>query len=520
MENTKIIASNSKNKLLQGIGPGGIYIGLCAIYFAVIIGYYLVDPFGFEHPGRDTWHHLAVLRELMVSPFHPSNPHLPTDEPSRYYTPLNILAALVGKTFNIIPWKLFSFMGAVMCIAFCAATWLFAQRYYKSPWAPAILLTILLFAWGVQRGHAGFHNFATFISSAGYPATQALVLGILSWFVCLFALEERKFYRLNLIILTILTTTIVITHQFGAFIMLVGTGGFILFHKSATIGRKMTLLGSLFVGSLISLMWPYFSPLDVVLSASDPRWESDAKQMTTISYLILMAAPTIIGILGFRDQTTGNARWDILAPTLFFILSYLLLVFFDMSIAHRFPPAIVLYLQLALTWAALSSTYFQKTSPTMRAILSTFGLIFIGFSMYIASIPRLMEFNTRASYGRMIASVDDMQDYLPAGSISFATKNIVYLVQSTGRRVVSIPRPEPVVPSLFERQAATDRFFAPETSEAERRFLLRKWNATHIAFAPPDVTLPIAQALRKFGPSRKFTQNLEIITVEPPGDPR
>src|SRR5690606_12156267 len=186
----------------------------------------------------------------------------------------------------------------------------------------------------------------------------------------------------------------------------------------ATVGRKMALLGSLFVGNLISLMWPYFSPLDVVLSASDPRWESDAKQMTTISYLILMASPTIIGIIGFRDQATGKVRWDILAPTLFFVSSYLLLVFFDMSIAHRFPPAIVLYLQLALTWAALSSSYFQKTSPTMRAILSIFGLMFIGFSMYIASIPRLMELNTRASYGRMIASVDDMQDYLPASSIS------------------------------------------------------------------------------------------------------
>src|SRR5690606_17281664 len=124
--------------------------------------------------------------------------------------------------------------------------------------------------------------------------------------------------RLNLIVLAILTTTIVITHQFGAFIMLVGTGSFILFHKSATVGRKMALLGSLFVGNLISLMWPYFSPLDVVLSASDPRWESDAKQMTTISYLILMASPTIIGIIGFRDQATGKVRWDILAPTLFF----------------------------------------------------------------------------------------------------------------------------------------------------------------------------------------------------------
>ncbi len=520
MENTAIIAPKRLNMALQSLSSGRAYLILCAAYFAIMIGYYLFDPFGFEHPGRDTWHHLAVLRELMASPFDPSNPHLATNEPSRYYTPLNILAALIGNVFDIVPSALFSFMGAGICVAFCAATWLFAKRYYKATWAPAILLTILLFAWGAQRGHAGFHNFATFISSGGYPATQALVMGMLSWFLCLFALEEPKFFRLNLTLLAILTATIVITHQFSAFIMLTGTGSFILFHKSAAIGRKMTLLIALFVGGLLSLIWPYFNPLDVVMSASDPRWESDAKEMTTISYLILMAAPTILGILGFRDAKLGQIRWDILAPVIFFTIAYLLLVALDMSIAHRFPPAIILYLQLALTWAVLSSNFFKKTSPAMRGILTISGLIFIGFSMYIASVPRQMEFETRASHGRMLPSVDQMQAHLPAGSISFATKNIVYPLQSTGHRVVSIPRPEPVAPSLFERQAATDKFFAAGTTQSERRALIGQWNATHIAFAPPDMARAIAKELRKFGPSRKFTRNMEIITIAAMEDER
>ncbi|MEH6702145.1 hypothetical protein [Parasphingorhabdus sp.] len=499
----------------RSLSPATAYIWLCLIYFAVVTGYYLLDPFGFERTGRDTWHHLAVLRELMVSPLDPSNPHIATDEPSRYYTPLNILAAAFGKMFNIVPSKLFSFMGAAICVGFCGTTWLFARRYFKTDWAPAILLTVLLFAWGAQRDHAGFHNFATFISSAGYPATQVLVLGMFSWFLCLFALEEEKYFRLNLLILAILTATIVITHQFSAFIMLVGTGSFIIFHMSAAMSRKITLLGALFVGGLLSLLWPYFSPLDVVLSAADPRWASDAKKMTAVSFLIMMAAPAFIGILGFRDKLLGNIRWEILAPALFFTSSYILLVALDMSIAHRFPTAIVLYFQLGLTWVVLSSTYFQKTSPTMRRVISIFGLAIICFSMFMASGARLMEFKSRASHGRMLSSVNEMQDYMPAGSISFATKNIVYLVQSTGRRVVSIPRPEPVAPSLFERQKATDRFFAPDNSEAERRTLLRQWKATHIAFAPPDLTPATIEALRKFGPSQKFTQDLEIITVKP-----
>ncbi len=171
------------------LGPDGIYLLLASLYFGLCIYFYLFNSFGFENSGRDTWHHVAVLHELMASPFDPSNPHIPTDEPSRYFSPLNVVAALFGRLFGLDAFTLFGFMGALTCVGLVVACRDFALRYFKSPWAPSIFLTLLLFGWGSQKGFAGYHNFASFLSSAAYPALQTLILSIFGWSLTLSILE-------------------------------------------------------------------------------------------------------------------------------------------------------------------------------------------------------------------------------------------------------------------------------------------------------------------------------------------
>ena len=176
---------------LHQFSPGFCYILTSAALFAVWLGFYLFNPLGFDIPGRDTWHHAAVLRELMDAPFAPSNPHIPTDEPSRYFTPVAVLAALVGRVAGVSAYQLFGYVGAATCVGLIAGCWVFARRYYSSPWAPLILLLTLLFAWGAQVGHTGLHTYATILGSAAYPATIALVLGLFTWATALRGLEIR-----------------------------------------------------------------------------------------------------------------------------------------------------------------------------------------------------------------------------------------------------------------------------------------------------------------------------------------
>ncbi|MEM9085229.1 MAG: hypothetical protein AAGB23_04845 [Pseudomonadota bacterium] len=491
--------------------PDLVYLIFCALVFSVPIGFYVVDPFGFETPHRDTWHHLAVLRELIAHPFNPSNPHIPTEEPSRYFTPLNILTALLARFFGVSPFWAFNYMAAVNCIAFCAVCWLFAKRSYQSEYAPIVFLAVMLFGWGIQRGHVGFHNFATFLSSAGYPATQALILGILSWYICLTALKDQGKIRRNAALLAIVCAITIVTHQFGGFVMLVGTGCFALFHRTAEAKSKMIIVGSLLLGGLLSLSWPYFNPLAVVISASDPRWITPAPDLQTIIFPFMLLVPSLIGLAGLRDKT-GGIRWEILVPLLFFVVSFLVLHAAEASIAHRFTPAIILYLQLATVWTLLEFDYGKTNEKTKPLI----GLLVCGFivaGLVKAFDPRIDEFTVREEFGRLMTFANAMESDLPPGSVTFATEAIVYPLQSSGRRVVSIPRPEPVAPSLIERQQATDLFFAKNTTKAERRALIERWGATHAAFAVADLDPQVVADLKLLGPSKSYHRNGEIVSV-------
>jgi hypothetical protein len=104
---------------------------------------------------------------------------------------------------------------------------------------------------------------------------------------------------------------------------------------------------------------------------------------------------------------------------------------------------------------------------------------------------------------------------LPQDAITFATETVVFPLQSTGRRVVSIPRPEPGAPSLDARQQATDRFFAITTQRDERLRLIKQWGATHVMFHRRDVRSPVADDLRRLGRSMQIGRGAELVTISP-----
>ena len=509
----------SESMLHGGKSPFAAYCTTAFLCFAVIVGYYLFDPFGFENPKRDSWHHIAVLGELIANPFDPSNPHIPTGEPSRYYSPLAVVAGILGKIFSLTVWQVYSALSVITCIGFVAGCWLFAKKYYQTAWAPLLLLLTLLFAWGEGKGHAGFHNFSTFFSSAAYPTTQALVLGIFCWYLALVALEHERLRASITAGLAAMTAVLFLTHQFSGVIMSAGTGSLILFHQTADIRTKFKLIAILAIAGLATFLWPYFNPFDVVFSAADPRWKSDVEETHQLGYVLAMMAPALAGIFGVRNLETKKIRWEIALPVLFFGGFYLISTLADMSIAHRVPPALMLYLHLGLVWLLLSLKPLFAKSKLFAILITIAGASLVISNIVTASSPRMKEIQKRDLYGRMMDSVKMMQSHVPEGSIAFASDLAVFPYQSTGRRVVSIPRPEPVAFSLPERQAATDRFFNEDTSQSERSGA--DWpsgSATHVVFNPEDLSPAVIKDLQQLGSTRRFPRDFEIITFTNAGE--
>ena len=518
MEQTLPKYGKSESMLPGSKSPFAAYCATAFLCFAVIVAYYLFDPFGFENPERDSWHHIAVLRELIANPFGPANPHIPTDEPSRYYSPLALVAGIFGKMFSLTAWQVYGAINVITCIGFVAGCWLFAKKYYQSPWAPLVLLLTLLFAWGEGRGHVGSHNFSTFFSSAAYPATQALVLGIFCWYLALVALERDRLRPGAVAGLAILTSILFLTHQFSGVIMSAGTGSLILFHQSADLRKKLKLIAILSFAGLITILWPYFNPLDVIFSAGDPRWKSPVEQTHQPAFILAMIAPALAGMFGTRNLQTKKIRWEIGLPILFFSCFFLVTFAAGMSIAHRVPPALMLYLHLGLVWLLISLKPLFARSKLFAILIAIAGASLVVSNLTTAASPRMKEIQKRDLYGRMMDSVKMMQYHVPEESIAFASNLAVFPYQATGRRVVSIPRPEPVAPSLPERQAATDRFFDEDTSQSERFALITEWNATHVVFNPEDLSTNVIEDLRQLGSSRKFPRDFEIITFNSTGE--
>lgn len=515
MARAPVIIDRSLFATVARPSPVLCYSAVSVLLFGIWVRYYIFDPFGFDNPYRDTWHHVAVLRELMVAPFDPSNPHIATMEPSRYFTPVNVAAALFGRVLRLSPYTLFGFIGAASCVGFVTGCWLFARRYYASPWAPHVLLLSLLFAWGLPRAHTGLHNYATLLSSAAYPATIVFVLGLFFWVVTLAALDDDLNRKVCVPALSAFGAVVLLVHQLSGAIVVTGAGSLVLFHPRADLRAKATLLGAIGVGCLSTLIWPYFNIIDVLSSVSDTRWRSADADINKVSMALTLAAPALVGILGFK-KAEGGWRWEILLPTVLFGAAYALLCLQGSPIAHRLAPAIILFAQLGLVWVVLDYIGQSVSAPRTRLAIAGALFGFLAVAIAISSASRLSDLQIRASSGSLLSLIKTLTAHMPARSISFATGSIVFPLQSTGRRVVSIPRPEPAAPSMIARQAATDLFFAPGTSQETRRALIRQWHATHVVVLPFDLQPGVLPALRALGASKRFSHNLEVITVNAP----
>ena len=506
---------------LQGslhLSAGAAYVAISAVLFSVWIGFYIFNPFGFDRPDRDTWHHVAVLRELIEHPFSPANPHIPTEESSRYFTPLYLAAALVGRLLGLSPYTLFGYIGAASCVGLVAGCWLFARRYFASEWAPLALLLTLLFAWGVAWGHTGYHNYATLLSHAPYPSTTALVLGLFCWAITLSGLQADRWSGVPLVAIGAFTALVLLVHQLSGAMMVVGAGSLILFHPHADTRTKAVFLSSIGLGCLATLAWPYFNLLDVIGSTTDSRWRPTLPHKDQLSTAFTAAGPALVGIVGFR-KPQGGWRWEILLPALLFTGAYAGLYILGSPIAHRVPPAIILFAQLGLVWFILG--HVERLGDKRKIAMAVLGILVTAAAL-ITGAARAKDLLVRASAGSMASMAQSLAAHVPAGSVSFATENVVYPFQSTGRRVVSIPRPEPASPSLAERQVATDLFFHADTSLEEREQLATRWNASHIVFAEADLSPDVIRSLRALGQSRKFSHGVEVIAISPPenGEPQ
>ena len=502
--------------LRSALAPGPSYWLVCAALFGVPVAFYCASPLGYEWAARDIWHHVAVLRELMAAPFDPANPHVPTEEGSRYFTPTALVAALIGRVLTDDPVAVLGWVGAANCAALCVGARSVARRLYAHPYAPHVLLCTLLLLWGAQDGFTGQYSLAAFAFAASYPAAQGFVFGLFLWALVLSQLsgggDRRPAVPLRAVCGTAaLTALLVLTHQLTGAIMLAGAGSFVLFRGEASVRYRACLVAALGGGVLSTLLWPYFDPWTVTSSVSDERWRSTVGVMNTVGYQFGLAWPALIlGPIGLLHAK--GTRASLLLPIMVMSVGWAAMTMADHPIAARLSAAAMLYLHLASVFALLAAQRGELRVPGRFVILAfAVGLMLV--SAVRVTATRANEYVFRNGQDGLLRVAREASLIVPEDAVAFATEHAVYPYQSTGRRVVSIPRPEPAAPSLPARQRATIRFFAPQTTAEERDALLAEWDAGYVVIRTFDLPPEVVRDIAALGTATRLDHDLLVVAV-------
>ena len=433
-----------------------------------------------EPPNGDIWQHASSVRALMADLTNPSNPFVLSDETSRHFQPLWVLGAAVAPIFGWSEWDIMRIAAYLSMLVLSLGIFYFARIYFRSAWAPVVLLLVMLFGWGLQPTHTGHHSFRTLLYSAPYPATFLIGFSLMSWALAIQALENAKYA----IPLSVLAAFMFATHQLGAVIGLIGVGCFVLVWPNVSFRARFIVSLAVIAGLCVSLLWPYHNPLILVLTPGNSTWVGGAKFYGVI-HLFAAFVPAGIGILYFRET---RAR-----PLILILLAYgavFLLGLIGVKVAGRFLAPIAMVLQIGLTGVILGLWNSQSLDQRQRKMVLGLASVAVLFSyIHLLSIAVSDELEARTSGVRHFDIAQELTADIPATEAVAASPHAVWPVVATGQRVVSIPWPEPGIHDLAERQQAIASLFDVSLDRAERLEIARRYNArtliADIRFFPP-----------------------------------
>jgi len=517
----------SSNKVINKILGSRLVFLLCAIILVCCVSYiHMFYPVNIVSYDRDVWHHMASINALMESPFNAVNPHILSDEPSRTFMPWYVLLAIIGNVFDLTAIKILGLSAFFSLTILMVGIHLFSQKYYENKMAPIILMGCLFGTWGFSTSYTGYYNPQSLVYSFSYPYAITLALGFIGWWLVLKQLESIKINYYLIISVIVLCAFMFATHQLQGAFAIGGMGLFSLFAKQSRISIRIKLLGAILLGTLLSGFWFYFNPLTIILTAGNANWQTANSLFEPVNIAIFTGIATF-GILGIYDYKRKKIKLDLLLGLSVITAAYVIGETIGNPISHRFHPFITIFLQISLAGFLLAE--FTDEQPYRNLLLSiqrTTGilLIFLCFIKLPMTVENYREtrnyLNHQKSSGPetwhpdILDSMAQLQQKIHSGDILIAQKSTAYPVQAYRMKVVSIPRPFPLVKDMAERQKASIDFFSLNISDAERWHIIQTYNVSYIIYRLSWLDSPIANDLDNFGTTTIINDDLALLEID------
>lgn len=479
-----------------------LLFGLLAVGILVWVGW---DAFEFRlvtfSPGADYWEHTAVFHALLEDPWHPKHPLIDAPIGSPRFGPHTLLVALIGRVAGLSALGAMGLASVLNTALFLFGIWWFFRVYFRDPRASLFGLVVFFGSWFDGPHFSNVYHLGVYFAVAGYPSSTALGLAlVLLTLTVLFLRAERDRWGLAAG-LALLFADIVITHPLTATMALPAC--VLLAATEPSVARRRRLLagGTVLVGLLLTVLWPYYPALGMVVGGTAGRVKKVMAQGGQEMHLFY-SVDMLLRILGYALLSVpvlGYFLWR--RRHLFVPLSAaLMFVAFGVSayvpipLGHRYVLLAVPFLQIALVWLllALSPREARVRGPYSRRWVRNVSASVVGaFLMFLAVSNALA---ARERFARVSPTLvpresptvllgERVAELAGPEAVVLANPLASWSLPTFGPKVVTLHHRNPLILDGEERDAAM-AFFSGSTSDEQRFAILERFHVTHVLSAP------------------------------------
>lgn len=500
-----------------------VAFALLATAFVVSVAW---DAFAFRlitHlPGSDYWEHTAVLRALIVDPWHPRHPLVVTDAGSPRFGPHFLLVALLARALHFGPIDAMALASVLNAILFVAGIFLFFRVYFRDALASLIGLVVMLGTWLDGAPHfSNVYKLAVFYSVAGYPSTAALGLTLLGLTLVVHLLRAEELRPKLLALSAFVWAYVYLTHPLTAMMSL--TAAVLLAMTEPGVARKRRLWVAAMApaGILLAVLWPYYPALGMVMKGTAARVSqriasSDAGELHPFyspAALFQIIGFALLAVPCFGYFVVVRRHLFLVLGTLAMLAVFVVAAFLDIPLGHRFVLLAVFFLQIGLVFLLLeltprgASLPLWARRPALRLLAASATgalLVFLVVSNVRATEKRFGEF--RGGRSHTVRLSHRIGQIAGPDGVVLGDAQTCWSVPTFGPRIVAPHHSNPLVPDTAERKLAVRRFYGYGITDAERMRTIERYHVTHVLFTA-----------RQTGPAERFAERNGSVTPLPNG---
>ena len=481
---------------------------------------------------EDFWEHSAAVTAFIQSPLDPRHPQLAVLAPHPFLNPYTFFVAQVARFCHLDSVTALASFGILNFCLFCYGLHAFVRSLHISD-GPAYTISsrtdvhnssptqtqtiakiasnnntiafysllFILFLWGGKPWpYSGFFNYQIYLLNLPYPSTFVGGLSLLG--LAINARYQHTNHHTYLLVLIVITSISLLTHPLTAQFLLIGFVAQAFaprstvnqLQDSGTISLKQIVclpalkIVIISVASLgMAMLWPFYPILELFQGAGKAYDISNGDMyfhLLTRTWPYVALAPLFFWMLAMPQ----------LRPLLIiFVATASIYAFGYLTERYSFGRIIsytIISIQIACAVAAFRfENWVQQLAP--RA--TRFGQIMIGLVLIISasswlhdSASRLLTVANSFWLGRTVSNQVTYKDFLflrkhvEPGNTIFANIEVSWLIPSFGAKVVAVDHTVAFINDLEQRQQDVATFFRQQTTQQDRKALLKKYRAEYL----------------------------------------